>query len=58
MSSIYTVVDKTKKKKNHFLSKKEMEFDEADSGLPLYAVVSKAIKEKEVTPDIKKVSQR
>ena len=54
MSSIYAVVDKTKKKKNHSLSKKEMESDEADSGLPLYAVVSKAIKEKEVTPDIKK----
>ncbi len=38
MSAIYAVVDKTKKK-NRSLPKKEMESDEADSGLPLYAVV-------------------
>ncbi len=38
MSSIYAVVDKTKRK-DRSIPKKEIESDEADSGLPLYAVV-------------------
>ncbi len=56
MSAIYAVVDKTKKKKNCSLPKKEMESDEAGSGLPLYAVVDKkkkncSLPKKEVESD-------
>ncbi len=51
MSSIYAVVDKTKKK-NCSLPKKEMESDEAGSGLPLYAVVDKKKKPDVAAPCI------